>query len=162
MMGPLPIMKLIMPMTAGDGVSWAWSGPGGFTSTLQNPIVSPAIGGVYAVTITDANGITQECFTQLDVTPSMLINGATEDALCNGSSDGTIDILVNGGLPPITFDWDNDGPDAVDDDFEDLIGLAAGTYSLAEQPLTSIASTVDHTNPAIALADCPQVRTPLA
>ncbi|MCC7454196.1 MAG: T9SS type A sorting domain-containing protein, partial [Crocinitomix sp.] len=42
-------------------------------------------------------------------------------------SDGEIDITVTGGIPPYSFDWDNDGTGDFDDT-EDLTGLTAGTY----------------------------------
>jgi len=44
---------------ASDGVAYQWSGPNGFNSTLQNPIitrVSRSMAGVYIVTITNENG----------------------------------------------------------------------------------------------------------
>ena len=44
---------------ASDGVAYQWSGPNGWSSTAQNPIitrVSRAMAGVYIVTITNENG----------------------------------------------------------------------------------------------------------
>lgn len=43
--------------------------------------------------------------------------------------DGSIDITVTGGLPPYSFDWDNDGTGDFDD-LEDLSGLSEGIYSV--------------------------------
>jgi len=56
----------------GDAVSWSWTGPG-FTSTQQNPVVSPAVGGVYQVVATDVNGFEVTCFTQVDVIPQLFV-----------------------------------------------------------------------------------------
>ncbi|NOQ70641.1 MAG: HYR domain-containing protein [Crocinitomix sp.] len=46
-----------------------------------------------------------------------------------GGADGEIDITVTGGLPPYTFDWDNDGLGDLDDD-EDLTDLSYGFYEV--------------------------------
>jgi hypothetical protein len=44
---------------SGQGASWAWTGPGGFSSANQNPVIlnpSPAQAGDYIVVMTDAYG----------------------------------------------------------------------------------------------------------
>lgn len=48
-----------LELTASGGVSYSWTGPNGFTSTEQNPVienVSPAAAGWYTVTVTTASG----------------------------------------------------------------------------------------------------------
>jgi hypothetical protein len=48
-------------LSASAGSSYSWSGPGGFTSSLQNPTISDAStsnGGEYTVTVTNASGCT--------------------------------------------------------------------------------------------------------
>ena len=45
----------------GDAVSWSWTGPTGFTSTDQNPVISSATDdndGTYTVEVTDSGGCT--------------------------------------------------------------------------------------------------------
>jgi len=125
----------------GDAVSWAWTGPAGFTSALQNPVVSPAIGGVYEVIITDQFGFMDTCFMQVDVIPDVTINGNITDASCNAGSDGEIDIIVVGGTGPFEFDWDIDGFEAINDDFEDQTGLTAGTYNVEVTDVNGCVST---------------------
>ncbi|HOZ30447.1 MAG TPA: immunoglobulin domain-containing protein, partial [Bacteroidales bacterium] len=52
---------IMLTETGGDAVSWSWEGPDGFTSTDQNPIISPASlasNGFYSVTVTNAHGCT--------------------------------------------------------------------------------------------------------
>lgn len=39
------------------GATYAWTGPSGFTSSLQNPVVNPVVAGVYSLVITK-NGCT--------------------------------------------------------------------------------------------------------
>lgn len=48
---------------------------------------------------------------------------------CSGN-DGSINITVNGGTPPFSYDWDNDGLEDPDDDSQDLSGLSGGTYEV--------------------------------
>lgn len=48
-----------LSLTASGGVSYSWTGPNGFTSTSQNPVienVSLANAGLYTVTVTTASG----------------------------------------------------------------------------------------------------------
>ena len=45
-------------LTSSGGGTYAWTGPGGFASTMQNPTVSNA--GTYTVTVTNANGCTAQ------------------------------------------------------------------------------------------------------
>ncbi|MGZ4068268.1 MAG: PKD domain-containing protein, partial [Bacteroidia bacterium] len=45
-------------LTSGGGVTFSWSGPGGFASNSQNPVItnaSPSDAGTYVVTVTDVN-----------------------------------------------------------------------------------------------------------
>ncbi|MBP8959116.1 MAG: gliding motility-associated C-terminal domain-containing protein [Bacteroidales bacterium] len=56
-----------------DGMaSYEWTGPNGFTSSLQNPSIPgaiPTMGGVYYLTVTDANGCTAFASTNVTITP---------------------------------------------------------------------------------------------
>ena len=55
-------------LTAGpDGLSYSWSGPAGFESDLQNPVVVPAVAGAYCVTVTATNGCTATACTTVVV-----------------------------------------------------------------------------------------------
>lgn len=66
----LPVDSSNSPLCNGDtlllfatdtlsGVTWSWSGPGGFSSTMQNPVFSPissANSGIFTVTATSPTG----------------------------------------------------------------------------------------------------------
>lgn len=62
-------------LLASGGNSYQWSGPSGFSSTQQNPVITnltPEKTGIYTVTITDALGCTNEAQTEVlifDITP---------------------------------------------------------------------------------------------
>ena len=115
---------VVLSESGGTAVSWAWTGPNGFTSTDQNPLINPAAAGIYTVTITDSNGLSSECETEVAVLPELTLDVLATDALCLGSADGAIDISVQGGTTPYAFAWDNGATT------EDVTGLAAGTYAV--------------------------------
>ena len=53
-------------LVASGGTSYAWRGPGGFTSSLQNPTISPANAaktGTYNVTVTNSAGCSAQAST---------------------------------------------------------------------------------------------------
>jgi N-acetylneuraminic acid mutarotase len=55
---------------ASGGSNYSWTGPGGFTSTLQNPTranSTTAMSGIYTVTVTNANGCSATASTSVTV-----------------------------------------------------------------------------------------------
>ncbi len=85
--------------------------------------------GTYSVTITDANS----CFIVLPFSimePAPLtVETTLGRPTCNGGTDGTISVQVEGGIAPYTFSWNGAAPssDAA------LSGLPAGEYNLLVQ-----------------------------
>jgi hypothetical protein len=74
-----------------SGATYSWTGPGSFTSALQNPTVSSALTGTYVLTVTGASG----CTSTLNVTaPSNVITYTWTGAA------GTTD-------PTTAGNWDN-------------------------------------------------------
>jgi hypothetical protein len=101
-------------------------------STSQDLLSAPA--GTYTVTVTDIfSGITEcsqpNCSQVVSVTinePDALTVGAVvSDALCNGDNTGEIQLNVNGGTAPYSYNWSGSGSGG-----ELRTGLAAGTYNL--------------------------------
>jgi len=85
--------------TASGGLSYAWSGPDGFSSNKQNPgrfISSVSQGGTYTVTVTNAEGCSNTTTVNLVVneTPNGTIS-ATPNPICEGS---TLQLSATGGL----------------------------------------------------------------
>ncbi len=67
----------IMNLAASGGVTYVWSGPGGFTSTSPNPTISATsvnVGGNYIVTATDANGCVASTNLNTVVNPNPPLN----------------------------------------------------------------------------------------
>ena len=73
----------------------------------------------------DSSGNTITCsFTVTANLCTLSVSAVSSGASCFGANDGSIDITMVGGAAPISYQW-NSG-----DVTEDLIGVAAGAYSL--------------------------------
>lgn len=120
----------------------AWSGPNGFSSVQQD--LTALAAGIYTVVVTDAHGCTTTSY--FDVTEPGLINvtGSTSlynggvNVSCSGSSDGSIDATIAGGVGPYTLLWN--GPAGSTYYTEDIAGLTAGSYSLSVQDANGCAA----------------------
>ena len=117
------------PSGVGTGYTYAWTGPGTYSSTAEDIILVEA--GDYFVTITDGNGCSSALgpYTVGQPTEIIPVLDASTDVSCNGGSDGTISITTSGGAGGYTYSWvgQMSGPVSTD---EDPINLAADTYSL--------------------------------
>ena len=101
---------IFLSETSGNGDMWLWDGPNGFSSTLQNPIVSgtdlPGEGfHDYIVTITDVNGCSGTDVVEIEVTaePAALANAA-HTMVCDGDD---IELMEMGGDAE---EWSWSGP----------------------------------------------------
>ena len=104
--------------------SFFWSGPNGYTASTQN--ITNIIAGTYNLYVTDGNGCTQ---TISIIVPdgqisSLSVTQNISNISCFGEIDGSIDITVNGGLPPYIFNWSNGSFS------EDISNLSAGSYTV--------------------------------
>ena len=89
-------------LTASGGTSYQWSGPGGFFSNLQNPIISgiALIGnGTYTVTVTSGAGCPGISTTNVIVNPLPNIIAGSNAPICSGN---TLNLTSSGG---ITYSW---------------------------------------------------------
>src|SRR6185369_15113926 len=102
-------------------------GVGPYSYNLSNGAVTEDLAAVaantYDVTVTDANGCT--------VTLSVTINNANGPALSEthinaacGSANGSVDLTVNGGVGPYSYNWSNGAVT------EDLSNITAATYDV--------------------------------
>ncbi|MBI4751355.1 MAG: VCBS repeat-containing protein [Acidobacteria bacterium] len=87
--------------------TFSWTGPGGFTSSVQNPTrpATTANAGLYSVTITDANNCTSSAAatTTVVVNPLPTVSAGNTGPYCDGTT-----IQLNStpsGNGPVTFSW---------------------------------------------------------
>lgn len=107
-------------------------GTGTYTYRWDNGSIAPfrsdLPAGVYRVTLTDANGCTQDTLATLVDPPLLTIGGVQPvDVICFGDATGVISLLGEGGRPPYRYGI-NGGNFQSDNRF---IGLRAGTYVVA-------------------------------
>ncbi|MGJ8660600.1 MAG: gliding motility-associated C-terminal domain-containing protein [Bacteroidota bacterium] len=91
------------------GASHAWTGPNGFTSTLQNPTIlnsTVANSGVYSVTVSGP-GCLASATTTVSVTPAIIPSAGIDDTVCfggpfqlNGTSTVATDPVIWSFLAP--------------------------------------------------------------
>jgi hypothetical protein len=99
--------------------TYAWSN--GATSQTVNNLPS----GIYTVTVTDANGCTEQMSVTITQPQSSLSTTATQvNVLCFGNPSGSIDLSVSGGTGPYVYSWSN-GSTA-----QDISNLAGGSYTV--------------------------------
>ena len=93
-------------LTSTGGTSYSWSGPGGFTSALQNPSITnatSAMAGTYTVTVTDGNGCTATASTSVTVNALPTATAGSNSPVCIG---GTINLTSSGGT---SYSWSGPG-----------------------------------------------------
>ncbi|HRN33762.1 MAG TPA: lamin tail domain-containing protein [Saprospiraceae bacterium] len=93
-------------LTSSGGTSYSWSGPGGFTSTLQNPTrtnATVAMSGNYTVTVTNANGCSAVAVTNVTVNPLPVATAGSNSPVCAGA---TINLTSTGGT---SYSWSGPG-----------------------------------------------------
>ncbi len=125
---------------AAAGVTYSWSGPGGFTSALQNPVINPAglsANGTYTATVTllGCTSLPATTVVTINPVPVITIVNSSNPTTCLGT-DGSIIINITGlpgGLAYGVIYTDNGtalGYSFTSTTAGNIVipGLAAGTY----------------------------------
>ncbi len=91
-----------LTLLANGGTNYLWTGPAGFTSTLQNPVISNATAGhsgIYTVVVSDDNGCqsTLDVNVQVHADPVAVIDG--DNQLCEGDD---LQLTAYGG---VSYQW---------------------------------------------------------
>jgi len=81
--------------------------------------------GTYEVTVSDATGCSNMLTIVIESTPGLSLTTTSNMVSCYGGNDGSIDLTVNGGTAPYTYDWTG-GIGNV----EDPSGLTSGSYNV--------------------------------
>ena len=115
-----------VPFTSGPPYLISWTGPNSFTSTSST--ITNLLAGDYTLRIEDSNGvfvIEQYTVSQPDVLT--ITTDVEKNISCFDGNDGAIEVSINGGTAPYTYNWTGDG---VVQGSPSQSGLTAGTYSL--------------------------------
>ncbi|OAV43162.1 hypothetical protein A3850_001025 [Lewinella sp. 4G2] len=94
-------------LMASGGTSYAWSGPGGYTSTDQNPTLTAtmvAMSGTYTVTVTDTDNCTATATTDVVVNEGLTLTAIGSSPDCAGGMNGSYTVTVTGGTGPFSYD----------------------------------------------------------
>lgn len=110
---PLPNPTNTGAYCAGDAIllnvgaynTYTWSGPGGYTSSQQNPTISNSAvsnSGAYTVIVADANGCVNSAVTNVVVNPLPVVS-VNNPVICE---NGNTTLSANGGA---TYAWSGPG-----------------------------------------------------
>lgn len=82
--------------------------------------------GTYTVTVTDVNGCTLPPITVVigEPTPLALDTIIVSNPLCNGGSDGLIQVIASGGTPNYLYNWSNGDTSSL------VLDLSANSYTV--------------------------------
>ena len=127
-----------------NSVNYSWVGPNGFTSNLQNPVITGATAlstGSYTLMVSDANNCSASDVVFHTVNPnsaptlSSPVYAGGVHIKCKGGTNGEITTTLNSGTPPYTFNWSNGAST------QNLSGLTAGNYSVIVTDLNNCSSS---------------------
>ncbi len=108
---------------------YAWSGPNGVTFNTNN--LSNLRAGTYTLTVSDASNCSFVAPTVVVTEPPVLGLASAPvvtNVACNGGTNGTINVNVNGGVTPYRYAWI--GPNGFTSSNATLSNLRAGAYNL--------------------------------
>lgn len=91
--------NVLLAEAGGDAISWSWTGPGNFNSSLASPTVTNAVAGNYTVTITDANAC------QTSQTVAVSFGGTCCPDLFQNPVSG-LNTMIDHTSNNVTFSWD--------------------------------------------------------
>lgn len=118
------------------GVNYSWTGPGGFTSTQQNPAVTNP--GTYTLIVTDpTNGCTSEATTEVTQDPTVPDITVQADSLTCTVQTVTLQATTN--TPNVTFQWS--GPNGFTSTLEDPAVSVPGNYTVIATATSGCTST---------------------
>jgi hypothetical protein len=107
--------------------TYSWIGPNGFSLVESIGDITNLCGGIYTVTVTDANGGTSTNTFTVNQPPAFSCDvSATNSILYGGTGD--LFINANGGLPPYTYSINSATPVSMGNESFISLPRPAGTY----------------------------------
>ena len=127
-----PTGAINLAVTGGSApYTFTWTGPNGYTSSLQN--ITGLLAGTYNVTVNDTNNCSATTNITLiqppPITPVANIpNPNGFNIACNGGLTGSISLTISGGSGGFHYTWA--GPGGAFADSPTISGLGAGAYTV--------------------------------
>jgi gliding motility-associated-like protein len=109
---------IVTPTGGTPGYTFLWE-----NGSTNNELTNVGV-GTYNVTVTDANGCETFSLVEMSQPDALVVTPIANDALCHNTANGSIDLVVSGGIPPYTFDWSNGTTD------QNAQNLVANTYTV--------------------------------
>ncbi len=126
MVGCIPTQVTLMANPDMSGYSFAWTGPNGFTSTAENPVVMSA--GSYSVLVTN---IGTSCASTWTVLVGQMSDGPQANPMAQGSLScivTQVTISANPAVAGNSFAWM--GPNGFTSNDQNPVVTEPGTYSM--------------------------------
>jgi hypothetical protein len=98
--------------------TYSWSN----SSTSED--LTNVAAGTYTLTVTDATSCTAIVSATVTQPSAISLSATATNILCNGNTNGAIDLTVSGGTAGYTYVWSNSSTS------QDLTNLGTGTYSV--------------------------------
>ncbi len=115
-----------------------------WSNSASTANINSVVAGNYSLTLTDANSCSLVRSATINQPTALSINNTKTDVLCNGGSNGAIDVTTTGGTTPYNYHWNGGGTS------QDLNGVVAGNYSVTvyDSHNCSVTSSASLTQPA--------------
>lgn len=110
----------IIANAAGGITPYSYNWSNGSASAVNGNLA----GGVYSLTLTDANGCALSTTQVVAELPGIALNGNVTNILCTPLKNGAIDVTSSSSFMPLQFEWSNFSVT------EDISALDTGTYSI--------------------------------
>ena len=117
-------------------ITYTWTGGGMPTSTGATLLVDPTVATTYTVTYDPCGGNppgTPDIVSTITVTPEPCgwLSGSSVNVDCFGASTGSATLIINEGIAPFDFTWDN-GVTVTNtiDSVNTITNIPAGTYGV--------------------------------
>ncbi|WP_428657680.1 Ig-like domain-containing protein [Runella sp.] len=117
------------------------------------------IAGNYTLEVTDNTGCKVSKTFTISNTSSLSLSSITTSISCFGNNNGRVNLIVTGGVAPVTFSWSANANNATT---EDISGLPAGTYSVTVSDAIGCVKTLTAspvTQPALLTATASQTKS---